>query len=184
VCDHTCVSWYDSSPPEIVADRSAAELEELFAGGTAPSPLPDGRLQGGLLTLTPPLAAPLANGLAAFWQPWLGKRFVPAEARGTNLLERSSFEAMRIFAGGGRWFRWWPEDEGAYQAFPFTLSVTGGELRRVQDVVRIDYDRPENSPLVRRIVDEAVEVEPGVLLGQALVGVAGRKRRAAWFALW
>jgi hypothetical protein len=177
------MSWHDDSPPDVLADRSGSELDELFAGGRAPASLPQGRLQGAFLTLTPPLGGALANTLAGLWQPWLGKRFEPEHGRGVNILERSSFEAMRLFAGG-RYFRWWPEDDASYRAFPFSLSVAAGELRRVQDVVRIDYDLPENHPLVRRIVDEAVEVEPGVLLGQALLGLGGRKRRAAWFALW
>lgn len=51
-------------------------------------------------------------------------------------------------------------------------------------VLRIDYDLEENPAWpVRLVLDEVVEVEPGLLLGQALLEVRRRWRRAAWFCL-
>jgi hypothetical protein len=50
-------------------------------------------------------------------------------------------------------------------------------------VLRIDYDLPENPPLLRRIVDELVAVQPGVYLGQAILRRSSGGRRLAWFTL-
>ena len=50
-------------------------------------------------------------------------------------------------------------------------------------MLRIDYDLPGNAPPFRRILDELVEVEPGVHLGQALLRSRRGHRRLAWFTL-
>ena len=64
---------------------------------------------------------------------------------------------------------WWPEDVQSYRALRFTTSVAPGGLDPGLEVLRIDYDLPENPPPLRRIVDELVAVQPGVYLGQALL---------------
>ena len=72
---------------------------------------------------------------------------------------------------------WWPEDVSSYRALRFTTSVAAGRLDPGVEVLRIDYDLPENPPLLRRIVDELVAVQPGVYLGQAILrrGAGGRR---------
>jgi hypothetical protein len=155
----------------------------MFGRSMAPAPAPDGARAGALLGLAPAPAGLALEPLTRLWQPWRGKRFDARRGRGTNLLERSAFAPLRA-ASGRRHFHWWPEDHELFQALPFATRLAPGLLDEAQDVLRIDYDLPENQPLLRRIVDELVEVEPGVLLGQALVRLPGRHLRAAWFGLW
>jgi hypothetical protein len=61
--------------------------------------------------------------------------------------------------------------------------VTSGRLDPGVEVLRIDYDLPENPPLLRRIVDELVAVQAGVYLGQAILRRGNGGRRLAWFTL-
>src|SRR6478736_2783100 len=77
----------------------------------------------------------------------------------------------------------WPEDSRSYRALAFSTIVGPGALDPGIEVLRIDYDLPGNVPPFRRILDELVEVEPGVYLGQALLRHRGGHRRLAWFTL-
>jgi hypothetical protein len=77
----------------------------------------------------------------------------------------------------------WPEDSRSYRALAFATSAGPGALDPGVEVLRIDYDLPGNAPIFRRILDELVEVEPGVYLGQALLRRRGGHSRLAWFAL-
>ena len=169
--------------PPSVSGRTPAELATLFGRGLAPLPAPDGVRRGALLALTRGFGGRLGGSLVEPWQPWLGKRFDASAGSGVNLIERSAFELVRLLSGR-RYFRWWPHDEHAFEAFPFRVEVASSTLDDAQDVLRIDYDLRDNHPLLRRVLDEVVEVEAGVLLGQALLGRGGRRLRAAWFALW
>jgi hypothetical protein len=47
-------------------------------------------------------------------------------------------------------------------------------------VLKLDYNLPKNSDMVRLFVDEFVEVKSGVLLGRVLL-VIGRKSRVFGF---
>ena len=77
----------------------------------------------------------------------------------------------------------WAEDSRSYRALAFSTTVGPGALDPGIEVLRIDYDLPGNAPPFRRILDELVEVEPGVYLGQALLRRRGGHRRLAWFTL-
>jgi len=51
-------------------------------------------------------------------------------------------------------------------------------------VFRIDYDTPDDLDfLIRRILDELVQIGEGLYLGQALLRIRGQWKRAAWFSL-
>jgi hypothetical protein len=51
-------------------------------------------------------------------------------------------------------------------------------------VLQIDYRELEENPgLIRRILDELVQIDDEVYLGQALMFWRGRLRRVAWFSL-
>jgi hypothetical protein len=169
--------------PRTLSGRSAAELEGAFARGVPPDPALDGRYDGALLHLTlGPGADLLLAGLFRLWLPWLGKRFDAASARGENVFDLSAYRAgERLTPPAYR--AWWPEDVSSYRALRFTTSAGAGRLDPGVEVLRIDYDLPENPPLLRRVVDEVVAVQPGVYLGQAILRRGAGGRRLAWFTL-
>ncbi len=168
--------------PRTLAGRSTAELEGLFARGVAPDPPLDGRYDGALLHLTlAPGADVLLESLLGLWMPWLGKRFEAATSSGENVFDMGAYRTgERVTPPAYR--AWWPEDVSSYRALRFTTSVGAGRLDSGVEVLRIDYDLPENPPPLRQIVDELVAVQPGVYLGQAIWRRFGG-HRLAWFTL-
>ena len=173
---------------DLAVDRAGAleRLDAAFAAGAVPKRV-DGFCAGRLLATT------VGHGVDAFaeaaaraWMPWRGKTF-DADAR----------EGWNVFEPRGRWVPrlLWPSyrirpsaiDAGVRRldgAFRFVTSSGESASMPGVAVLRIAYDLDENpSWPVRRVVDEVVRVQPGVLLGQALLELGGRYRRAAWFAL-
>jgi len=169
--------------PRTLADRSTAELEGAFARGVPPDPALDGRYDGALLHLTlAPGADVVLESLLGLWLPWLGKRFDAASASGENVFDMSAYRAgERLTPAAYR--AWWPEDVSSYRALRFTTAVAAGRLDPGVEVLRIDYDLPENPPLLCRVVDELVAVQPGVYLGQAILRRGSGGHRLAWFTL-
>jgi hypothetical protein len=76
---------------------------------------------------------------------WKGKTYKQAEHRGIN-----------IFDGDG----------SRREQFPFRTYVGPGLRDREIEVLKIDYDIPENPRWLRSILDEVVEVGEGKLLGK------------------
>jgi hypothetical protein len=165
--------------PRTLAGRSPGELEGLFARGRVPDPPPSGRLRGSLLHLT---LGPAGAVLAPAASIWLGKRFDAEHSSGENVFDRRVFTLGRLLTPAA-YRASWPEDSRSYRALAFSTSVVPGALDPGVEVLRIDYDMPGNAPPFRRILDELVEVEPGVYLGQALLRRGGGHRRLAWFTL-
>lgn len=165
--------------PRTLAGRSPGELEGLFARGRVPDPPPAGRLRGSLLHLTLGPAGALLAPAAAIW---LGKRFDADRETGANVFDRRAFRLGRLLTPAA-YQASWPEDARSYRALAFTTTTGPGALDPGVEVLRIDYDLPGNAPPFRRILDELVEVEPGVQLGQALVRARRGHRRLAWFTL-
>lgn len=61
-------------------------------------------------------------------------------------------------------------DDGRYAAFPFRTYEGAGVVDTDRRVLKIDYDSDENpSFLIRDILDELVQIVPGVYLGKALL---------------
>ena len=165
--------------PRTLAGRSPGELEGLFARGGVPDPRPKGRLRGSLLHLT---LGPAGGLLAPAAAIWLGKRFDADRDAGENVFDRRAFRIGRLLTPAA-YQASWPEDSRSYRALAFSTSVGQGALDPGIEVLRIDYDLPGNAPPFRRILDELVEVEPGVYLGQALLRRRGGHHRLAWFTL-
>ena len=165
--------------PRTLAGRSSGELEGLFARGRVPDPPPAGRLRGSLLHMTVgPAGAVIARAAAI----WLGKRFDAEHASGANVFSSRVHRLGQLLTPAA-YQASWPEDSRSYRALAFETSAGQGALDPGVEVLRIDYDLPGNPPPFRRIVDELVEVEPGVYLGQALLRRRGGHRRLAWFTL-
>jgi len=157
-------------------------LESLFIGGRLPPTL-EGPSRGRLLatTLGRGLDRPF-GAVASAWMPWKGKTFRSSNSEGRNVFTNDSKLLVRLLWPRYRAVR--PIGPGRYTAFRFVTHAGPSKLYPNVSVLRIDYDIPDDPRfLIRRILDEVVEVSSGVLLGQALVLLRGRWRRAAWFSL-
>lgn len=84
----------------------------------------------------------------------------------------TSWQGKMFRADGTGINRW-----GDQQKYPFTFFEKNGRLA-------ISYDRPENSWLVRRVVDEVVRRSDGSLLGRITYRLIGDWRMpVGWFVL-
>lgn len=150
-------------------DLGVGELERMYASARTPR-IGDvsGDLRGRMLAWPslerrPSLSGALRAfaGSAAF--PWRGKSFTPkTEDRGDGI-NRVVSDPLRLFRFETRIAR-----------------SRAGDF----DALQLDYDLPENPPIIRSIEDEIREIEPRVWLGQAYYRTK-RGRRWLWlyFAL-
>ncbi|MFN2489330.1 MAG: hypothetical protein ABR529_06285 [Actinomycetota bacterium] len=145
-----------------------SELNEMFASGAVPRPMPDGFLSGRVESFTMnDVADPLFRGIARLYMPWIGKTFDAASSRGVNVLARSAQLPMRL-----AWPSYLPQRILAdrIEAFPFTMRVAPGTLDPDVEVLQVDYDLEANpSFIVRRILDEFVQVDDTLYLGKVLL---------------
>ena len=170
----------DALRPRRHRRRVHRELEQLFRAGRVPLPTLDGFHRGRLVAST--IVGPLdrvARALADLWLPWHGKTFASRSSAGRNVFSRAAqpfirlaFREHELLAAGVR-----------AEAFPFRTSLAPSILDPELQVLRLDYDSPENPPLIRRVVDELVAIEDGVYLGRAYVLLRGRPFAVAYFAL-
>jgi hypothetical protein len=162
----------------LILDR----FDELFRSGSAPDPLPDAFLPGRLLaTSTWPWLDSLGQRVARLWMPWQGKSFSPASSTGLNRFSPSARIPLKVVFPS-----YVPEliDAERIEAFPFRTRVEPGALDPGIDVLKIDYDFEENPNfIIRRILDELVQLAPGRYLGKVLFRVDGRFHPIGFFAL-
>ena len=165
-------------------DRAGAlaELEECFRAAQTPGPI-DGPTRGRLLTTTLGYGLDASTGgLARLWMPWKGKAFDPEAKEGRNLFT-SSFRPVQHALWPGYDIDY-PEGDRRYSTFPFTTwEGTSAFTPGGADVLKIDYEHPQSPWLIRDILDELVQIEDGLFLGQALLRVKGKHHRVAWFEL-
>lgn len=168
--------------PDAARAWALSELDDMFRAGRAPDPLPQGMLNGRFLTLSVwgPLDS-LTRRIASLWMPWLGKSFDASSMQGVNILTKSARTPMRVL-----WPTYVPERElvDRVEAFPFRNRIAPGELDPDVDVLKIDYDFEANpNLLIRRILDELVEVEDGLYLGKILFRRSGSWMPIGFFTL-
>jgi hypothetical protein len=165
-------------------DRVAAlaELEACFAAG-GPVERLDGATKGRLITTTFGYGLDrVFMGMASLWMPWKGKVLDPEAKEGRNIFASPSRVPLRMMWPGYRDQQ--PFDGGRFTTFRFTTWTGEGKLDPEVEVFKIDYDLPDSPGfLIRDILDELVQVDDGLYLGQALLRWRGRYRRAAWFQL-
>lgn len=142
-------------------------MDRLFRSGRVPDPLPGGFQPGRLLTTS--VWAPL-DGLVAriakVYMPWLGKSFDTSSSMGVNRFKASGRGPLKVLFP-----TYTPErDLGELlEAFPFRSRVGPAEVDPDVQVYKIDYDFEANpSFIIRRILDELVEIEDGLYLGKIL----------------
>jgi hypothetical protein len=159
-----------------------ARFDELFRSGTRPDPLPDGFLPGRLLaTSIQPQLDGVVRRIAALWMPWQGKVFDPDTSSGVNRFLPNVRLPMKAV-----WPRYTPEEMTAQrvEAFPFRNNLAPGALDPDLDVYKIDYDFEANPDfMIRRILDELVQVAPGRYLGKVLFRVGDRFHPIGFFSL-
>ena len=153
--------------PSAIRERALSDLNELFRSGTAPDPLPDGPLSGEFLTGT--VARPAdaaARAIASMYMPWLGKAFDREAQTGINLLKPNAKKPMKVL---------WPSHEPVremadrLEAFPFRTRIDAGAVDPDLQVLKIDYDFEDNPAfIIRRILDELVQLDDGLYLGKIL----------------
>jgi hypothetical protein len=154
----------------------------MFRAGTVPDPLPDGFRLGRLVATSTwgPLDA-FFGWLGELYMPWQGKTFDARASTGTNRFDRSVAVPMRLL-----WPTYAPvhDAEGRVQAFEFRNRVGPGALDPDLEVLKIDYDFDANPAfIVRRVLDEVVQVDEGVYLGKVLFRLGRRFHQIGFFSL-
>ncbi len=162
--------------------RGWNELNDIFRSGQPSAP--DGRCDGELIAVNiAPGVTQVIEGLLRLWLPWQGKAFDPKLARGANIFSRSAYLPSHILFPFYRGYT----DDGAhtFRAFAFRTYVAPGKEDPGRQVVKIDYDSPDNPRLsVRRVLDELVDVGEGNYLGKAhLHWLWGSWQMVAFFLL-
>jgi hypothetical protein len=159
------------------------ELDARFRAGRPPDPPLDGAYAGELLlTQTlPPLDALLrAWDRRGLW--WLGKAFDAARERGENRWDRRFRLVTCLCWPLYRGLQ--PDPSGELRGFRFRTRTGPGVLDRDRPVLKIDYAAERNPFLIRRVLDELVQVDPEYYLGKAhLLLPGGRWRTVAFFGL-
>jgi hypothetical protein len=172
----------DRLDPSINRRQVLDRFQELFLTGAAPSPLPDGFRAGRLLATSTWSALDGAGSrLARLWMPWKGKSFATDVSMGVNRFSRDARVLLKaVFPA------YVPEMVTAerIEAFPFRTSIAPGALDPEVDVLKIDYDFEANpSFIIRRILDELVQLSSGLYLGKVLFWVRGRFHPIGFFSL-
>ncbi len=161
--------------------RVLGRLDQIFRSGTVPNPAPDGFLRGRLVALSVwnPLDTAV-EGLGRLWMPWQGKAFSPESASGVNRLTTSARLPLK-----GLFPLYRPErlTQDEIDAFSFRTRVDPGAIDLDTQVLKIDYDFEANPGLIRRILDELVEIGAGSYLGKILFRVRGGYRPIGFFSL-
>jgi hypothetical protein len=159
-----------------------ADLEACFREAQPPGRI-EGPTRGRVVTTTLGWGLDaIVGGLARLWMPWEGKTFDPESKEGRNRFSRSFRPVFRVL---------WPsyelersEGPARFSAFPFTTwEGTSAFTPGGSDVLKLDYERPQSPWLIRDILDELVQIDEGLFLGQALLRSRGRLHRVAWFEL-
>ena len=168
--------------PKVVREHALAALDELFRGGMAPEEWPEGFTRGEVLTTS--IARPVdaaVRGLLALYMPWLGKSFDPSTQSGVNVLKPSAKGPLKML-----WRNYTPELERAdrIEAFPFRTRIEPGAIDTGVQVLKIDYDFDANPDfIIRRILDELVQIDEHLYLGKILFRTKKRWHPIGFFSL-
>lgn len=159
------------------------ELHALFRSGSTPRKLAIGDYAGRFEAFNiAPGITQLAELVARTWMPWQGKQLHPAQSLGYNILTNDSFGLVRLAAPSYRKFV--THGSATYCAFPFQTYIAPGHRDPDMQVLKIDYDLPDNPGLsVRRLQDELVQIDNNLYLGKAYFKWWGAWQLWAYFSL-
>ncbi len=93
-----------------------------------------------------PLPDGLFKGTAEYTGSWIGKNFNASTTEGINLFKNANGTVT--------------------EKYPFKTSIGKGIRDTNLDVIKIDYNIPNNPFWLRSVLDEMVEVAPGKYLGK------------------
>ena len=96
--------------------------------------------------------------------PWLGKSFVRTEELGFNIFTPAGASMLKVLTPLYKLFE--VNADGTTRAFNFRTSRGTGLKDTAIQVIKLDYDSPENPFLIRIILDEIVQTAPGEYLGK------------------
>lgn len=126
--------------------------QKQFAQGRVPAPLPQGFHPG------------VAHVLFDKQTPWLGKFFDREQQLGHNIFTPLGARILKFASPFYRQFS--RNEDGNTRAYYFKTWVGKGKKDRALDVLKLDYDMPENPLFIRIILDEVVEITPQQYLGK------------------
>lgn len=153
---------------DVVRDRvrGLEQLSKMFREGVFPRAPLHGPTNGQMIAadIAPHVSPPIAR-LITTTKPWLGKVFDAEGASGENLLTPGFVAISRVLFPGYRGFR--QVSEHSFAGFSFRTYPGDGLQDPDRRVLKIDYDRPENPPVIRRILDELVQLDDNYYLGKA-----------------
>jgi len=180
--DRSAAYWKAVATLPVDRRQALADIKRFFVAGSVPEGL-DGFHRGRLVATTLGYGLDLIpETLARLWMPWKGKRFYSGTAEGRNVFSSKGRFVARLLWPRYRGIA--PFGAGLDTAFRFVTSAGESAAQAGLRVLRIDYDLPDNPAWpIRRVLDELVRVDEGLYLGQALLRLGGRWRRAAWFSL-
>lgn len=101
--------------------------------------------------------------------PWRGKRFIAAPDGGVNIFSSLGGRLLHVFTPHYKHFSTLPD--GAVSAYNFKTTIGAGLRDTSTQVLKLDYNLPENPGIIRIIYDELVQVDPGRYLGKVYVQV-------------
>jgi hypothetical protein len=160
-----------------------ASLDDMFRSGRQPEFL-DGRYRGELLAVDiAPGVSQLVGYVQQRFRPWLGKKFTAADSQGDNIFNNNALPWIRLMLPFYRGRQ--PDTAGTFTALRFRTYVAPALLVPEVQVLKIDYDLPDNPALsIRRVLDELVELADGYYLGRAYAHWWwGTWRLVAYFSL-
>ena len=174
----------DELHPGLSRRRALSELDAMFRSGSPPDPVPDGFLPGRLLgTQTWGPWDGVVQRLARSWMPWQGKSFDTASSTGLNRFSAGTLERtlMRVLWPG---YRPVTDRPDRIESFEFRNRLGEGAVDPGLKVYKIDYDFEANPGLlIRRILDELVQIDDGLYLGKILYRTSRRFHPIGFFML-
>lgn len=128
------------------------DYHQQFINGNVPQNAPDGFYQG------------TAHIFFNKQTPWLGKEFVADDNLGFNIFIPKGASLLKILMPFYKRFS--QNGSGDTNAFYFQTRTEAGLKDKDVEVIKLDYDAPENPFPIRIILDEIVEIAPEQFLGK------------------
>ena len=129
-----------------------SKYHKQFLNGTTPQTAPDGFYQG------------TAHLLFDQQTPWLGKSFNRLDSEGFNIFTPAGASLLKILTPFYKRFAL--NNDGNTDAYYFKTRTEPALKDAPLNVIKLDYNSPENPFLIRIILDEIVEIAPEQYLGK------------------
>ena len=158
--------------------NSLDQLQKEFKKGKIPYSL-HGFYHGEVSLLIPNnLAESLGSFLLRLYLPWKGKYFY--RRSGDNIIS----SPLKLFLSlASQKIRYIRNGISGYHAFPFRTFIKKGIMDK-KNVLELDYNLPRNPDMVRKVIDEIVEVGDNAYLGRAYIKENETYRLAAFLRLY